>query len=174
VSTNTGRLPSAPGSCASHEAEVSPSSSPKASIPSAVLLELADRCEKAEALEQRPLIREVIQTVHANEPRDLLNIRLEWVDTGAFLDAAVTLVPEGFTWGAICSRFVPHLAVVHLSWGHGGWEGHSDHSRSLAICAAALRARAASGIEAPSGVETGNTDSTVGESPASEAGDAQL
>jgi hypothetical protein len=31
----------------------------------------------------------------------------------------------------------------------------------------------ASGIEAPSGVETGNTDSTEGESPAREAGDAQ-
>lgn len=60
------------------------------------------------------------------------------------IDAAVTLVPAGFQWECTFSRHVPHSANVCSSReAHGGWDGHSDHSRPIAICIAALKARAA-------------------------------
>lgn len=61
------------------------------------------------------------------------------------LDAAMRLVPKGMILRRyMATRYVPHGCEVAVDWAHGGWDGHSDHSFALALCAAALRARAAS------------------------------
>jgi len=58
------------------------------------------------------------------------------------IDAAMTLVPEGFILRRYdASRFVPHTCEVSVSYAHGGFIGHSDHSFALALCIAALRAK---------------------------------
>lgn len=60
----------------------------------------------------------------------------------ASIDAAMMLVPEGSLWKCGYSRHVPHQAeVVDYEKHTGRYDGNSDHSRALALCAAALRAR---------------------------------
>lgn len=61
----------------------------------------------------------------------------------ASIDDAVALIPEGFLWKLGYSRHVPHVADLTDYVNHTGrYDGVSDHSRALALCAAALRARA--------------------------------
>jgi hypothetical protein len=60
------------------------------------------------------------------------------------IDAAMTLVPEGFKWKLGYSRFVPHVAELRDYRGEprlGMFIGEHDHSRAIALCIAALRAR---------------------------------
>jgi hypothetical protein len=58
------------------------------------------------------------------------------------IDAALTLLPEGFKWKCGYSRHVPHNAeVIDYSAHTGTFIGESDASRCLALLAAILRAR---------------------------------
>lgn len=59
----------------------------------------------------------------------------------ASLDAALTLVPAGLKWSCGFSKHVPHNAQVWTSTGY--YEGECDSNRAIAVCIAALRARAA-------------------------------
>lgn len=59
----------------------------------------------------------------------------------ASLDAALTLVPAGLKWSCGFSKHVPHNAQVWTSTGY--YEGECDSNRAIALCIAALRARAA-------------------------------
>ncbi len=68
----------------------------------------------------------------------------------ASLDAALTLVPEGFRWKLGYSRYVPCVAElvdyrVQMEPNLGTFVSECDSSHALALCAAALRARAALG-----------------------------
>ena len=59
------------------------------------------------------------------------------------IDAALTLVPEGFKWKAGYSYLVPHNAEVRDYRDNpicGSFIGESDANRAIAICIAALKA----------------------------------
>lgn len=62
----------------------------------------------------------------------------------ASLDAAVTLVPEGIEWN-ITNLYGIAQAEVGLNFSDGNWQTgrHKGGHLALALCAAALRARAA-------------------------------
>jgi hypothetical protein len=67
------------------------------------------------------------------------------------IDAALTLLPEGFKWKCGYSRHVPHNAeVVDYDSHRGTFIGESDASRCLALLSAILRARQAMQMEAAS------------------------
>jgi len=62
------------------------------------------------------------------------------------IDAALTLVPEGFKWKTGYSRHVPHNAVIQDYRANpilGAFTGECDSNRAIAICIASLRARSA-------------------------------
>lgn len=64
-----------------------------------------------------------------------------------FIDAALTLVPEGFKWKVGYSRFVDHVAELRDYRDKpllGTFIGESDHNRAIALCIASLKARLAS------------------------------
>lgn len=129
------------------------------------LLELAERCEKAEGPD-RELDCDIALAVGwdikhplAPLPELITTLGIEWLRLAATeyqstykelpaytasIDAALTLVPDGrILRQYMVSRHVPHTCEVAVDYAHGGWVGHSDHSFALALCAAALRARAA-------------------------------
>lgn len=109
----------------------------------ATLLALASRCEAASASEAPALIREAVLLCGKEEA-------LAFIAVGALLDAALTLVPEGFLWTCAahydfdepvdgdsyyadcCSK--KFNAAVYEAGGA---------KPDLALCAAALRAHAA-------------------------------
>ena len=67
------------------------------------------------------------------------------------IDAALTLLPDGFKWKCGYSRHVPHNAeVIDYSAHTGTFIGESDASRCLALLAAILRARQAADTESQS------------------------
>lgn len=62
------------------------------------------------------------------------------------IDAALTLVPEGFKWKAGYSRYVPHNAEIQDYRANpvlGVFVGECDSNRAIALCIAVLRAQAA-------------------------------
>lgn len=62
----------------------------------------------------------------------------------ASLDAAVSLVPEGWEWKCEFGRFVPHIAIISSSKiAYGCFAGECDSNRAIALCIAALKARLA-------------------------------
>jgi len=114
------------------------------------LLELAERCEKAPGPDRElwDLDRAIKAALEGREyisfQDDLANRRgttpPRWTTS---LDAAMTRVPEG--WGKSVTDADNEQDAIAELW-HGDGEGHS-HARAktwpLALCAAALRARAA-------------------------------
>lgn len=102
------------------------------------LLALAERCEREEASRDLDIqIACLCGLLHRS--------------TGTYytasLDAAVTLVPEGFVWGAsnLCGP-TAHVVGEEDADGNvptGDSDAASTKSVPLALCAAALRARAA-------------------------------
>lgn len=136
------------------------------------LIALAERCEAATGPD-RTLDRDIeiaIQNIEGcgyDDPRDNITARPVLISHGAqphnyeisafsgislrtpreytsSVDGALALVPEGRILRQYAvSRFVPHTCEVAVDYAHGGWIGHSDHTFALALCAAALRARAA-------------------------------
>jgi hypothetical protein len=139
------------------------------------LLDLAELCEKATGLD-RLLDGEIWREAHGLTVYDVLTpegeISVSVPYLTASLDAAMTLVPEGWVWRHEPTKHVPHLASVAPRHSHGGYSGHSDHSACLALCAASLRARAASVDRNPKG-EKPQALSAQHESAAPEGGDAQ-
>lgn len=104
------------------------------------LLELAPACEKAAGP-----IRELDEAIFALLPFADLPKKIAGIARyTASLDAAMTLVPEGWFIGRLNDS--PHLDRAHVML-HSGIapfadaEGHGS-TRALALCAAALRARA--------------------------------
>lgn len=131
------------------------------------LLDLAGRCEQASG-EDTTLDHEIRVAVWPEKwaaqvaalKAGVLGPRLTEADYPGYLvakpftaslDAAMSLVPEGMQWEAGFTRFTPHSAKVWLGNGRGYVDGNSDHSRPLAITAAALKARAASVDTHPKG-----------------------
>jgi hypothetical protein len=121
--------------------------------PSSRLKELAAKCEQAAADEQADLLREAFILVHGPKPErllggspelatylDHLNPFVRLINNGGFLDAAMTLMPEGWVWvvDAVgrASCFKPDSAKP---WPRAGGVTNTP---ALALCAAALRAHA--------------------------------
>lgn len=125
------------------------------------LLELADRCERAEGpdrdLDER--LKDLLRSPRLSD--DEIEARLargESVFSGclvwnhregpsASIDAALRMVPGGCVW-RVTSRIEQHLPTAKVQQErHGGpdlavWAGEAA-TPALALCAAALRARAA-------------------------------
>jgi hypothetical protein len=115
----------------------------------ATLLALADRCEQAAGPD-----RELDCYIHA--PREGRNIKPErWIETvrvyshmvpryTASLDAAVMLVPEGWIYELGRGESGTSRALCRMGDERGIWTGWAvAATAALALCAAALRARAA-------------------------------
>lgn len=119
-----------------------------------VLLALAERCEQATGPDREldadiarlvgwtkvhfsPLDPDFLSGLQPGKP-DYWRAVSEFT---ASLDAALTLVPEGLKWACGFSQRVPHNAQVWTSAGF--YEGECDSNRAIAVCVAALRARAA-------------------------------
>jgi hypothetical protein len=116
------------------------------------LIALAERCERAEASEQRALLTQAFEVVHGRQlaagwetedGRCETNARLKFdrmLDAGAFESAAMTLVPEGC--GGSFTFFKDGTAKAFV------WQPYPlaievrAATITLALCAAALRARA--------------------------------
>jgi hypothetical protein len=104
----------------------------------ATLIALAERCEQA-AGPDRELDFAIAAGVGWPDSPNLQQNARRYTES---LDAAITLVPEGWTWG----RF--HSGVVECMTLNGPgnsilFERGEGNSSALALCAAALRARAA-------------------------------
>lgn len=119
----------------------------------ATLLSLADRCERASGPD-RHLDAEIARVLLPSEATGITRSRYgwsyrvfgpsgwddEWLETLPFtasLNAAVTLVPEGWTWARYHNG-----AVECVSRDHSITKACANTS-ALALCAAALRAMAA-------------------------------
>jgi hypothetical protein len=96
-------------------------------------LALAERAERAEASEAAQIIREAVLLCGKEEALTLLAV-------GALLDAALSLVPQG--WGWHVDYLPPQTPWASLV--RGGVMRHDCHGATpaLALVAAALRARA--------------------------------
>jgi hypothetical protein len=110
------------------------------------LLQLAERCEKAAGPD-----RKLDVAIYKAIPELLLEVPAYT----ASLDAAMQLVPEDFRWWFSCGNIRPTgeppevqqaFAKVWQSTTaeHDLWRGDGATTPALALCAAALRARAAS------------------------------
>ena len=144
-----------------------PTASSQSSIPSAALLELAEHCEKAEgpdralnALIHEATGREFVMEYWSEADTEPQR-NLSYVPTyTASIDAALTLVPEGWDWlvrndvnepTAFANVSRPDANNVLGRWDEerqcftGSGEGHNyadAATPALALCAAALKARA--------------------------------
>lgn len=119
------------------------------------LLQLAERCEKASANEQGDALREAYGAVFGFLPRDMalkdmpegaLKRQARFtglMNTEAFLDAAMMLVPEGFAYsvGNINPETCRCNAYVVPPTFDIGANIRTGATPALALCAAALRAR---------------------------------
>jgi hypothetical protein len=108
------------------------------------LEELADRCEMAKEAD-RGTDAEIYWLIETG-----INVyRPEAPQYTSSIDAAMTLVPEGHKWKLGYGRYVPHVAEVVDYVSHTGtYVAECDGNHALALCAAALRARASSLIRA--------------------------
>lgn len=131
------------------------------------LLELAERCEQAEGPD-----RELDALIHcAHDPGYRI---VRWatiafvsgngghatnpINYSGSLDAAMTLVPEGWNGnlGFIPTRpryWVELARPEHDPLLVGKYSGRSNHSAALALCAAAFRARGRAAITSPASDE---------------------
>jgi hypothetical protein len=108
------------------------------------LLQLAERCEKAVGAD-RELDLDITEALGL-AGRSALSL----VPFTASLDAAMKLVPEGWDWGAYFSP--ENIGIYPRAVGAAKCQGPHDGqfvmaqsaTPALALCAAALRARAAS------------------------------
>lgn len=118
------------------------------------LLELAERCEKAEGPSDTLDVELTLAVFPDSYPAPKL------MRYTASLDAALTLVPEGYLWTAATYRAEedapPYYAdcmspetFSGAEWGEA-FTGQAN-GPALGLCAAALRARATQGIEAGTG-----------------------
>lgn len=113
------------------------------------LHDLAARCESAAEAEQRELLDEAWDAVAPMFPRDLLADRAarfgRMFDAEAYESAALMLVPEGWAWMAGCAAgetFFATLSPTDESGIEADMIDTNAATPALALCAAALRARA--------------------------------
>lgn len=112
---------------------------------------LAAACETASAAMQGRLIEEAWELIAPTFSRDGLADRAGdfglKMDARAYLDAAMSLVPEGWAWMAGCAPDEPFFATLSPT-DESGIEAEMVDTLAatpaLALCAAALRARAES------------------------------
>jgi hypothetical protein len=106
----------------------------------ATLLALADRCEQAAGVDQKAVMLAVVDALGLPSKQHYLIVRM--IEIGAYESAAIALVPEGWTWGKF---FGGSAECVSISGPSILFERGLSDKPALAICAAALRARAAMG-----------------------------
>jgi len=95
----------------------------------ATLLALAERCEQAAGVDQKAVMLAVVDALGLPSDQHYRAVRM--IEIGAYESAAVTLVPEGCGW-----MVMGNAAKV------GVWPSRAA-TPALALCSAALRARAA-------------------------------
>jgi hypothetical protein len=95
----------------------------------ATLLALADRCEQAAEPDQKAAMLAVVDALGLPSKQHYLIVRM--IKIGAYESAAIALVPEGCGW-----MVMGNAAKVKR------WPSRAA-TPALALCAAALRARAA-------------------------------
>ena len=105
--------------------------------------ELIERLEDARG-PNFDLDREIMYAVH-NTPMRHRSFGDMPPAYSSSLDAAVSIVPDGWFWEAGYSRNVPHNARVASTNGSGGFVAECDSNRAIALCIAALKARFANG-----------------------------
>jgi hypothetical protein len=126
---------------------------------------LIERLEQATAEQQRELLEAAFVAIHG-EPTEATrpNVASAWLDrwrpflalldAGGFLDAAMSLVPEGWRWMAgqrefpHCRAYVENGELAFRGFGlrpnpARQWFEVTAATPALALCAAALRARKA-------------------------------
>lgn len=118
----------------------------------ATLLALAERCEAADASEQRELLWEAFLALQARPDDHTPGVK-EWswlwnrfnLMTGAeaYESAAMMLVPEGY--GVKVRRWVNGRGAAGCYPSESADDWHNAATPALALCAAALRARAGGG-----------------------------
>jgi hypothetical protein len=107
------------------------------------LLQLAERCEAAEGAD-RELDWAIFDLVATNPQRcGYMELGLQAVPAyTASLDAAMTLVPEGWNGRLEWCRGAGYADLAHVKAGRGFEDCRPAKTAALALCAAALRARA--------------------------------
>lgn len=112
-----------------------------ADVTPAKLLELADRCEREEA---GPELDIAICEATGLMQRQWISGKYLPLPVTTSLDAAVTLMPEGIEWN-LTNLYGIAMSEVGLNFSDGNWQTgrHKGGHIALALCAAALRARAA-------------------------------
>jgi hypothetical protein len=122
----------------------------------ATLLALAERCEQAAWPDQKAAMLAVVDALGLPSDQHYRAVRM--IEIGAYESAALTLVPEGWRLGILSEwddetlrKKGPWQSIV-MPAGKGdnmgiGLKTRCDHAAkpALALCAAALRARAAMG-----------------------------
>lgn len=108
----------------------------------AKLLELADRCEAATSEQQHEILSAVYEALATSQPHDWATLFLRYLGAGAFLDAAMSLVPEG------CDAHDLLVDAAATAWNQNVEFGRASGETSKLfvaalprfVCAAALRA----------------------------------
>jgi len=113
------------------------------------LIALADRVEAAEAGEQHAIVVKALEALCIAKAITYGQqaTMLRYLSAHAFLDAAVSLVPEGWAWMAGCAPgdgFFATLAPTDESGIEADDVDTNAATAALALTAAAIRARAAS------------------------------
>lgn len=118
------------------------------------LLKLAERCEKASGPDRELFWQayeavfgkanaEIIDQFPGHKMPDTWERFRKLLDAGGFLDAAMTLVPEGYSYGAGTTFYERKGWAYCIEYGASGFKNIDAATPALALCAAALRARAA-------------------------------
>lgn len=77
------------------------------------------------------------------DPNGIQHGPLDLPDPTGSIDAALTLVPEWHKWSVACGKRVQYVArVAPTKSNHGCSDGECDSTPAIALCIAALRARA--------------------------------
>lgn len=103
------------------------------------LLELAERCEAATGNEDIAWFDDLARTIHELDPRS--NVNGTCKNYPRSVDAALTLVPEGWTFDIV--SLSDHCRVVLYGPSRQKTAVIRGATPALAICAAALRAQEA-------------------------------
>jgi hypothetical protein len=105
------------------------------------LLALAERCEQAVGVDQKAVMLAVVDALKLPSKQHYSIIRM--IEVGAYESAAIALVPAGHEW---LRKNGQCMTVYRVPADLKEWARHIDArgaTLALALCAAALRARAA-------------------------------
>lgn len=108
------------------------------------LTSLIKRCEDATATNQHIVLEEAIKYADRRKwiNRETALQALAWIEAGAFIDAALTLVPEGMEFDITNIYGAARVAMGLNAGEEGPWYAdRADGNLALTICIAALRTR---------------------------------